>query len=207
MSLPLGRLEPVDLASYWSHEAFGFTAWLAKEENLELLASTLGLEFELLGVEVFVGPCRADIVALDTVSNAKVIIENQLETTNHDHLGKTLVHAAGLGAGIVIWIARSFTENHRLALDFLNEAAAPTLRYYGVEMQLWRIGNSAPAPCSRWYRARTNTPNPSRRLSEISPRPSSCTGITGMSSRSTAFDREHRLIRRRGSLSTGTSSP
>jgi len=136
----------VDLASYWTHEALGFTPWLAKEENLELLASTLGLEFELLGVEVFVGPYRADIVALDTVSNAKVIIENQLETTNHDHLGKTLVYAAGLGAGIVIWIARSFTENHRLALDFLNEAAAPTLRYYGVEVQLWRIGNSAPAP-------------------------------------------------------------
>ncbi len=142
----LGRLEPVDLKKLWSHEALGFTPWLAREENLGLLANTLGMDLELEGTEVFVGPYKADIVAQDISSNTRVIIENQLEKTNHDHLGKTLTYASGLDAKVIIWIASEFTEEHRRALDFLNEVAAPSLRCFGIEMQLWRIGNSLPAP-------------------------------------------------------------
>ncbi len=142
----LGRLEPFDLKKLWSHEALAFTPWLARDENLELLSDTLGMDLELEGTEMFVGPYKADIVAQDISSNTRVIIENQLEKTNHDHLGKTLTYASGLDARVIIWIAREFTEEHRRALDFLNEVAAPNLRCFGIEMQLWRIGNSLPAP-------------------------------------------------------------
>jgi hypothetical protein len=145
----LGRLEVVDLRSFWADEAGDFTPWLAQSENLSLLSATLGMELEREGVEVHVGQYKADIVARDISSNARVIIENQLEKTNHDHLGKTLTYASGLDAKVIIWISRKFTDEHRRALDFLNENAAPNLRFFGIEMQLWRIGNSDPAPLFR----------------------------------------------------------
>jgi hypothetical protein len=143
---PLGKLDPVDLRNYWRDEARDFTVWLASSETLELLSDTLGIELELESTEVSVGPYKADIVARDISSDAKVVIENQLEKTNHDHLGKILTYASGLNATVMIWIAREFTEEHRRALDFINENASPNLRCYGIEMQLWRIGNSEPAP-------------------------------------------------------------
>lgn len=147
MSLkPLGRLESVGLREYWQDEARDFTKWLANEENLGLLSDTLGMELELEGIEVAVGPYKADIVARDVSSNTRVVIENQLEKTNHDHLGKIFTYASGLDAPVMIWIAREFSEEHRRALDFLNENASPELQCYGIEVQLWRIGNSIPAP-------------------------------------------------------------
>jgi hypothetical protein len=142
----LGRLEQVDLRKFWLDEAQDFTPWLSQTDNLDLLASTLGLELELEGMEVSVGPYKADIVARDIVSGTKVIIENQLEKTNHDHLGKTITYASGLGAKIIIWIAREFSEEHRRAIEYLNESAAPNLRIFAIEVQLWKIGNSLAAP-------------------------------------------------------------
>lgn len=142
----LGRLEPVTLREYWQDEARDFTNWLAKEENLGLLSDTLGMELELDGVEVAVGPYKADIIARDVTSDARVVIENQLEKTNHDHLGKIFTYASGLDATVMIWIAREFSEEHRRALDFVNEKASPELQCYGIEIQLWRIGTSDPAP-------------------------------------------------------------
>jgi hypothetical protein len=134
------------LREYWQDEARDFTSWLAKKENLAILSDTLGMELELEGVEVFVGPYKADIIAQDASSDSRVVIENQIEKTNHDHLGKILTYASGLDAPIMIWIAREFSEEHRRALDFINEKASPGLRCYGLEIQLWRIGNSDPAP-------------------------------------------------------------
>lgn len=143
----LGELTVVDLREVWGDEARDFTPWLSQPENIEALSKQLGdLELEVEGVEVPVGSFKSDIVALDTLSNTKVIIENQLDKTNHDHLGKIITYASGLGAGIVVWIAREFTEEHRQAIDFLNEKAAPNIRFYGIEMKLLRIGNSMPAP-------------------------------------------------------------
>lgn len=142
----LGTLEPVDLRNVWSDEARSLTPWLSKPENLLRLSKALDLELELEGVEVQVGPFKADLVANETTTNARVIIENQLEKTNHDHLGKIITYASGLRAQIIIWIAKEFTEEHRQAVDFLNESAAPALRVYAIELRLYRIGNSAPAP-------------------------------------------------------------
>lgn len=143
---PFGKLEPVNLREYWQDEARDFTNWLSKEENLAELSDTLGLDLELEGVEVWVGPYKADIVARDVSSDTRVVIENQLEKTNHDHLGKVFTYASGLNAPIMIWIAKEFSEEHRRALDFVNENASPELQCYGIEIQLWRIGNSDPAP-------------------------------------------------------------
>lgn len=142
----LGALESVDLSEVCADEAGEFTPWLAKPENLARLSRELDLELELEGKEVPVGPYRADIVAIDNTSNERVIIENQLDKTNHDHLGKVITYSSGLNAKVIIWIARKFTEEHRKALDFLNENANPKMRCYGLEIGLVRIGKSAPAP-------------------------------------------------------------
>jgi len=146
MPAPLGSLEPVDLRTIWPDEARDFTPWLAQEENLRRLSEALNLELELDRVEVAVGPYSADIVATDASSNTKVVIENQLEKTNHDHLGKVLTYASGLEARILIWIAKTFTEEHRQTFDYLNECTSGRLRLYGVEIEVLRIGNSIPAP-------------------------------------------------------------
>ena len=146
MPSPLGSLEPVDLRTIWPDEARDFTPWLAQEENLRRLSEALNLELELDRVEVAVGPYSADIVATDASSNTKVVIENQLEKTNHDHLGKVLTYASGLEARILIWIAKTFTEEHRQTFDYLNECTSGRLRLYGVEIEVLRIGNSIPAP-------------------------------------------------------------
>lgn len=142
----LGRLITVPLREYWADEARDFTRWLAQPDNLALLSDTLNMELELENTEVPVGPYKADMIARDNSSNMRVVIENQLEKTNHDHLGKILTYASGMDAAILIWIAREFSEEHRRALDFLNEKSAPNLQCYGLEIQLWRIGDSTPAP-------------------------------------------------------------
>tara|TARA_Y100001960_G_C14646859_1_gene813818 strand:- start:59 stop:1048 length:990 start_codon:yes stop_codon:yes gene_type:complete len=142
----LGSLERVDLRNFWADEAKDFTPWLAKESNLGSLSASLEMELELEGIEVPVGPFNADIVAKDTNSNSLVVIENQLEKTNHDHLGKTITYASGLNAQVIIWIAKEFKEEHRKAIDYLNEKASPELRCFAVEIQLLKIGNSFPAP-------------------------------------------------------------
>jgi hypothetical protein len=142
----LGNLEIKDPREIWNDEAKEFTPWLAKPENLKLLSEALDLELELEGVEVSVGPYSADIVANDNTSNCRVVVESQLEKTNHDHLGKVITYASGLEAKVLIWIAREFTEEHRQAVDFLNECAAGKLRIYAVVIQLFKIGDSPPAP-------------------------------------------------------------
>lgn len=142
----LGTLKQVELRTIWTNEAHDFTPWLAKPENLLLLSDALDLELELEGTEVSVGPYKADVVATDNSTNCKVVIENQLERTNHNHLGQILIYAAGLGAKIIIWIAKEITDEYRQALDYLNENASPDLRFFGIEIQAFQIGNSAPAP-------------------------------------------------------------
>src|SRR6056297_3245278 len=118
---PLGRLERVDLREIWLSEAQDFTPWLARPENLSVLAETLGMELELEAQEQAVGPFRADLLCKDLDSDKWVLVENQLERTDHRHLGQLMTHAAGLKAVSIVWIAASFTEEHRAALDWLNE--------------------------------------------------------------------------------------
>src|SRR5258708_22542831 len=142
----LGRLELVDLRSAWNNESTDFTPWLAKQENLELLGKAIGLELELEAREKYVGPFRADILCKDTGSDSWVLVENQLEQTDHLHLGQLLTYAAGLQAVTIVWIAAKFTDEHRAALDWLNAVTGETINFFGLEIELWRIGNSAMAP-------------------------------------------------------------
>lgn len=142
----LGRLEPADLRSAWADEAGHFTPWLAQEENLALLGQTMGIELELEAQERNVGPFRADILCKDVKTSHWVLIENQLERTDHVHLGQLLTYAAGLDAVAIVWIARNFTEEHRATLDWLNEKTEDSVNFFGLEIELWRIGDSVPAP-------------------------------------------------------------
>ena len=143
----LGRLKPVvDLRLAWPKEESDFTPWLADQKNLTLLGDTLGMPLEFVGREEAVGPYSADILCRDSNDGTKVVVENQLEPTDHDHLGKLLTYAAHLGARVVVWIAKSFTDQHRAALDWLNEVSEPETRFFGLEIELWQIGDSAPAP-------------------------------------------------------------
>jgi len=145
-NITLGRLERVDPRHVWVTEDGYFTPWLAKEENLELLGDTIGLELELGGTEQFVGPFRADIVCKDTVSDTWVLVENQLERTDHGHLGQLITYAAGLNAVTIVWIAHRFTDEHRAAMDWLNEVTDESINFFGLEIELWRIGDSPVAP-------------------------------------------------------------
>ena len=146
MAEELGRLIKVPLRDFWEGEASDFTPWLADEENIGLLGETIGVELEVEAQERSVGPFRADILCKDTVTDSWVLIENQLERTNHTHLGQLLTYAAGLDAVTVVWIAERFTEEHRAALDWLNEITDEGFSFFGLEIELWRIGDSPMAP-------------------------------------------------------------
>lgn len=146
MRKALGRLERVDLRDVWLSEATEFTPWLARPENLAVLAETVGFELELEAQERNVGPFRADILCKDVETGHWVLIENQLERTDHTHLGQLLTYASGLQAVTIIWIAAKFTEQHRATLDWLNEITDDRFGFFGLEVELWRIGDSLAAP-------------------------------------------------------------
>lgn len=144
--MKLGRLEQINLRDQWRKEDTDFTPWLATEENIEILGETLGIGLEVLNQERNVGPFRADILCRDTDNNKYVLIENQLERTDHTHLGQIMTYAAGLDAVTIIWIARKFTEEHRAALDWLNRITIDSINFFGIEIELYKIGDSLPAP-------------------------------------------------------------
>lgn len=144
--MKLGRLEKVELRNFWKKEDRDFTPWLAQEENIQLLSETIGIELEVQSQEEGVGPFRADILCMDTANNHFVLIENQLEKTDHTHLGQLMTYAAGLDAVSIIWIAQKFTEEHRAALDWLNRITDSTFNFFGIEIELFKIGDSAMAP-------------------------------------------------------------
>jgi hypothetical protein len=142
----LGRLTPVDLREVWTNEADDFTPWLASDENIALLGEAIGMELEVEAREQEVGPFRADILCKETGSESWVLIENQLERTDHGHLGQLLTYAAGLKAVSIVWISRKFTDEHRAALDWLNEITDERFQFFGLEVEAWQIGDSPPAP-------------------------------------------------------------
>lgn len=141
----LSKLQRVPLREAWKHEAGDFTPWLAEADNLETLAKALGLsELEAVATEHYVGDFKLDILCSD--GGEQVIIENQLAETDHKHLGQILAYAAGVGARKVIWVAESFRPEHVAALRFLNENTTDDLSFFGVQVELWRIGSSPLAP-------------------------------------------------------------
>ncbi len=142
----LGRLQKIDARDIWRSEAQDFTPWLAQPQNLALLANALDMELEIEAQEKNVGPFRADILCKDTLDSSWVLIENQLERTDHSHLGQLLTYASGLHAVTIVWISTRFTDEHRAALDWLNEITDEKFRFFGLEVELWRIGDSPAAP-------------------------------------------------------------
>lgn len=140
----LGRLEAIAARDIWRHEALDFTPWLL--DNADSLAEVLGIDIELNSVEHPVGGFALDLIGRDLTNNCVLIVENQLATTDHGHLGQLITYAAGTDAETVVWLATDFREEHRQALDFLNDLGGESVRFFGVEIGAVRIGDSVPAP-------------------------------------------------------------
>ncbi len=146
MKKPLGRLQKVDIKTVWRTEDNHFTPWLAKENNIALLGDELKMDLEVIDTEKNVGRFKADILCKDTATDKNVIIENQFGKTDHKHLGQIMTYASGLDAFTVIWIAESFTEEHRAALDWINNITDENIEFFGIEIELFKIADSIPAP-------------------------------------------------------------
>lgn len=144
--MKLAKLERVDVREVWKHESKDFTSWLAKGENLQILGDAIGLELEPLEQEARVGRFSADILAKDVSTGGVVVIENQLEESNHDHLGKCITYASGKDASVVIWIVKKANEEHRKAIEWLNERTDDRLTFFLLEIEALRIGDSDVAP-------------------------------------------------------------
>ena len=140
----LERLEEIDVRLVWKNEASDFTPWLLA--NAEYLGEILGIDVELDKKEQAVGDFSLDLIGRDISNSCVLIVENQLAETDHKHLGQLLTYAAGTDAATIVWVAPSFREEHRRALDYLNDKSISDIRFFGVEVRVVRIGNSSPAP-------------------------------------------------------------
>lgn len=146
MKQNLSKLNKVELREVWGHEATDFTNWLSQNENLSALGEEIGIDIKLIKTEASVGKFSVDILAEEESSGKKIIIENQLEDTNHDHLGKIITYASGYDAEIIIWIVRNVRDEHQKAVDWLNEHTDENINFFLIKIELWQIENSNPAP-------------------------------------------------------------
>ena len=140
--MKIEKLQEVEIRSLWKHEQY----WLAQEENITLIDEIIGYSLVNVQKEVFVGSYLCDIVAEDETTGDKVIIENQLEASDHDHLGKVITYASGLGAKVAVWIVKKAREEHRSAIEWLNNNTNDDLSFFLLELHAYRIGDSNPAP-------------------------------------------------------------
>lgn len=136
--MKLVKQKQISPRKMWPNEQLDFTPWLV--EHIEELGEKIGMDLEVLGREVSVGPYSADILAKDIGSNDYVVIENQLEKTNHDHLGKSITYASALNAKTIVWIATDFTEEHKKAFDWLNDNTNEDLAFWAIQLELWQVG-------------------------------------------------------------------
>ena len=143
--MELSRLTKLPLRTIWKHEALDFTQWLVLPENLELLAETIGVDLMNAQTEVGVGQFNVDILAEDE-NGHKVVIENQLENTDHDHLGKLITYASGLQAEVCVWVVARARQEHEQAINWLNENTTEGANFFLIEVEAWKIGDSLPAP-------------------------------------------------------------
>ena len=141
----LDKLIKVPLREQWKSEPKDFTKWLSEKENLDLLGDTIGIPLKTDQTEASIGSFNADILAKDDDGNF-VIIENQLEMTDHTHLGQLITYASGKEAKTIIWIAREFRDESKKAIEWLNEHTDADIKFFAIEIELWKIGDSDPAP-------------------------------------------------------------
>ncbi|NKQ38681.1 MAG: DUF4268 domain-containing protein [Methanosarcinales archaeon] len=142
----LGKLQKIDLRKAWNHEALDFTKWLAEYENLSLLSDEIGISLQLIQTEASVGKFSVDILAEEENTGKKVIIENQLELTDNSHLGQIITYASGYDAEIIIWIVKDVRDEHKQAIDWLNDHTDEKINFFAIKMELWKIGESLFAP-------------------------------------------------------------
>lgn len=141
----LSRLEEIkDLRTVWPHEALDFTPWLSQDDNISLLADAVEMDITVDETESSVGDFNVDIFASETGTDRKIIIENQLEDTNHDHLGKLITYASGKSADVVIWVVKHAREEHKAAIEWLNNHTDDNVGFFLCEIKLYRIGSSEP---------------------------------------------------------------
>lgn len=143
--MELSKLEKIELREVWEHEARDFTNWLAQPENLELLSDEMGIALSLIGTEASVGRFNVDILAEEDGSGRKIIIENQLGYSDHRHLGQIITYASGYDAEIIIWIVKEMREEHKQAVNWLNEHSHLKINLFAIQMEVWKIGDSPPA--------------------------------------------------------------
>lgn len=146
MKISLGKFKEVSLREVFPHEATDFTQWLSKEENIEEINKIIGLSLIDIKTEVSVGNKRCDIVAKDEITQNIVVIENQLEKTNHDHLGKLITYASGLKASVIIWIVKKAEPEFSSAIEWLNNHIDDEISFFLLEVKLYKIHDSLPAP-------------------------------------------------------------
>jgi hypothetical protein len=146
MTKTLAKLKKIELRDVWPHEALDFTKWLALEENLDALSDEIGINIKLIRTEASVGRFNVDILAEEENTGHKIIIENQLEDTNHDHLGKIITYASGHDARIIIWVVRDAREEHRQAIEWLNNHTDEEIGFFLIKIELYQIDDSSPAP-------------------------------------------------------------
>lgn len=144
--MKLGKLKEVDIRSVWAHEQYDFSKWLASEENIKELSDTLNLSLTDIETEKFVGSYRCDIICKDELTGKNVLIENQLEQTNHDHLGKIITYASGLDASVIVWIVANARSEHASAIEWLNKNTTDDVAFFLIEVHAYTIGDSSPAP-------------------------------------------------------------
>lgn len=144
--MKLGKLKEVDIRKVWAHEQYDFSKWLASENNIKELGDTLNLSLTDVETEKFVGNYRCDILCRDELTGKSVLIENQLEPTNHDHLGKIITYASGLDASVVVWIVANAREEHASAIEWLNKHTDDSVSFFLLEIHAYTIGDSEPAP-------------------------------------------------------------
>ena len=144
--MKLGGLTEVNGRELWPHEQYDFSNWLAKDENIELLGETVGLTLTEVDKEVYVGAYRCDLVVKDETTGIKVIIENQLESSDNNHLGLIITYASGLDASVIIWIVKEAREEHKSAIEWLNNNTNKDLGFFLIELHAYKIGDSLAAP-------------------------------------------------------------
>lgn len=164
----LKKLNVSEIRKIWPHEEKDLSVWVS--ENIDVLNEVLNMQIEIISREEYIHNCRLDLAGTENYTQSPVIIENQFGISNHDHLGKLITYSAAKEAGIIIWIANKFQIVHREAVEWLNSITPHDLSFYAIELEVFQIESSLPAPNFRIVAG----PPPSKRRSlppgEMSPR-------------------------------------